>query len=75
MSNYSNYQEYLKHPLFRIIRRMAMEKAGWVCRDCKKSKATSVHHIRYPKWGTFDTVDNLVPICHNCHCKRHGVEN
>ena len=36
---------------------------------------TEVHHVRYPPWGTFDTVDNLLAVCHECHCEAHGKED
>jgi len=75
MEEYSTYKEYLSHPKFRAIRAKAMQKAKFTCQDCKKCPASEVHHIRYPKWGTFDTVDNIIPVCHRCHCIRHGKEN
>jgi len=72
---YSNYQEYLRHPRFRAIRITVMMRAGGVCEDCKEKPASEVHHLRYPKWGTFDVPENLVAICHSCHCKRHNVRD
>ena len=73
-SEYSTYEEYLRHPKFRAIRKEAMICAGYRCLDCGDS-ATEVHHKKYPKWGEFDEVINLVPLCHSCHSKRHGKEN
>lgn len=72
---YATYEEYLRHPLFRAIRRIAMDKAEWICQRCKKARATEVHHLKYPPWGEFDTVDNLLPVCHRCHCEIEGKEN
>lgn len=72
---YRTYEEYLRHPKFRAIRAQAMEAAKGVCQRCKKARATEVHHLRYPPWGTFDTVDNLLPVCHQCHCEIHGKES
>ncbi len=72
---YKNYQEYLKHPKFRTIRKQAMSKANYTCQDCQRAKATEVHHIQYPKWGEFDVVENLIPLCHKCHCKRHDKDS
>jgi hypothetical protein len=71
---YKTYWEYLNHPRFRAIRHEAMKFAGWLCQDCKQNKATEVHHIRYPPWGEFDSMENLIPVCHICHSKRHGKE-
>lgn len=74
-SPYNTYAEYLRHPTFRAIRRKAMEAANWTCQKCHKARATQIHHLRYPKWGTFDVIENLLPVCHRCHCEIHGKEN
>lgn len=71
---YRNYAEYLQHPRFRRIRQQAMKRAGWICQRCHKARATQVHHLRYPPWGTFDIVENLEPVCYACHCEIHGKE-
>jgi hypothetical protein len=70
---YRNYTEYLAHPHFRRIRSEAMKRAGWKCQRCG-ARATQVHHLRYPPWGTFDVVENLEPVCYRCHCLIHGKE-
>ena len=71
---YKTYGEYLRHPRFREIRMEAMIAANNTCLDCGKKPATEVHHIKYPPWGTFDVVENLIPLCHGCHCLRHGKD-
>lgn len=73
-SPYSSYAEYLRHPTFRAIRADAMKLAEWTCQRCHNAKATQVHHLRYPPWGTFDVVENLLPVCYPCHCAIHGKE-
>ena len=70
---YKNYKEYLQHPAFLKVRKTVMNDAKHTCQDCKTARATEVHHLKYPKWGTFDVPENLVAICHQCHCKRHGA--
>lgn len=35
---------------------------------------TEVHHLQYPPWGTFDVIENLLAVCHECHCTIHGKE-
>lgn len=50
-----------------------MRKANWICQRCKKAKATQAHHLKYPQWGTFDVVENLLPVCRRCHCQIHDV--
>lgn len=71
---YSTYAEYLAHPRFRAIRAEAMKRAKYLCQRCKKARATQTHHLRYPKWGTFDVVENLLPVCYRCHCEIHGKD-
>ena len=51
-----------------------MKKADWICQRCKKAKATQAHHLKYPQWGTFDVVENLLPVCRPCHCQIHNKE-
>ncbi len=72
-SAYSSYAEYLRHPKFRAVRKIAMERARWRCR-CG-ARATEVHHDSYPPWGTFDKPEDLMPVCHACHCEIHGKDN
>jgi hypothetical protein len=52
---YRTYAEYLQHPRFRAVRLEAMRRAHWRCQRCG-ARATEVHHLRYPPWGTFDVV-------------------
>ena len=68
--SYRTYSEYLRHPQFIAAREAAMLRDSYRCVDCGSS-ATEVHHIRYCKWGGFDTAENLISLCHGCHCERH----
>jgi hypothetical protein len=70
-SPYKTYAEYLRHPKFRAVREVAMQRAGYRCEVCG-APATEVHHLRYPPWGTFDVPSNLKAICHACHCAEHN---
>jgi hypothetical protein len=73
---YSNYSEYLAHPCYLAIRKIALDRAGGVCERCNERSVTEVHHVEYPPWGTFEkNADNLLAVCHECHCEIHGKEN
>jgi len=72
---YTTYAEYLRHPKYRAIRAKAIKRAGGLCQCCFQRRVTEVHHLRYPPWGTFDVIENLLPVCHQCHCEIHGTEN
>lgn len=52
-----------------------MTRAGGRCERCKAAKATEPHHLRYPKWGTIDVPENMIAVCHECHCVLHNKES
>jgi hypothetical protein len=74
-SPYQTYAEYLRHPEFRRVRTAVMVRSGGKCEVCGLRPPTEVHHRQYPPWGTFDTEDNLLAVCHECHCLQHGKED
>lgn len=76
IARFQNYSlDYLHHPVFKAVRTVAMNRHNGLCQECR-AVATEVHHQSYPKpWGSFDTPGNLIPLCHDCHCKRHGVKS
>lgn len=69
---YRTYAEYLRHPKFLEVRTVVFERAGGRCERCGLRPPTEPHHLRYPPWGTFDVPENLIAICHGCHCDIHG---
>ena len=70
---YGTYSEYLKHPVFRAVRAVAMRRTSGLCARCG-AVATEVHHVQYPPWGTFDVPSHLEPVCHRCHCLIEGKD-
>lgn len=82
---YQDYKEYLAHPFFKLVRKEVMAKSygnipkykkwGNVCQACGNEFATEVHHNVYCKWHEFDVPENLIAVCHQCHCKIHNKEN
>lgn len=64
---------YLNHPVYKIVRAARLQEQPY-CQYCGEP-ASEVHHEEYPPWDTFDVPSNLTPICHNCHCKKHGKES
>lgn len=69
---YATYREYLRHPRFLTVRARVFERAAGKCERCGQRPPTDPHHLRYPPWGTFDVPENLIAICHQCHCEIHG---
>lgn len=72
------YNEYLASPVFKSIRAIAMQDANRHCQynDCGRY-ATEVHHLKYSDWfkGQPDNINNLLPVCHQCHCEIHGKDD
>jgi hypothetical protein len=69
---YRTYGEYLRHPRFLKIRAKVFERASGWCERCYVRPPTEPHHLRYPPWGTFDVPENMIAVCHQCHCDIHG---
>lgn len=69
---YRTYAEYLRHPRFLKIRAEVFKRAGGTCERCGERPPTEPHHLRYPPWGTFDVPENMIAVCHPCHCEIHG---
>jgi three-Cys-motif partner protein len=69
---YSSYAEYLRHPQFKAIRALVFRRAAGACERCLQRPPTEPHHLRYPPWGMIDVPENLIAVCHECHCEIHG---
>ena len=69
---YRSYAEYLRHPKFLKIRAEVFKRAAGICERCGTRPPTEPHHLRYPPWGTFDVPENMIAVCHQCHCDIHG---
>ena len=66
---FTSYTDYIRSPLWRAIRAAKLE-ADPLCEICGKSKAQSVHHLRYNE-ATLrgKNVRTLVSVCNSCHYK------
>lgn len=81
---YQSYKEYLQHPFFKIVRKEVMARSwgnlkkyrqwGPICELCNEEFASEPHHKVYPPWNTFDVPENLMAVCHKCHCALHNKE-
>ena len=71
---YSRYAEYLKHPIFLAVVETAKERSGGLCEKCGNKAKIEPHHIRYCKWGEFDTPENLLMLCRECHANEHRCQ-
>lgn len=62
----------VKPPFWNVIRRLALERDGNICKECGSDSELSVHHIIPLSEGGDSTLDNLRVLCHCCHQKEHG---
>lgn len=72
---YKTYGEYRQLPEFKAVRAQVYKRAGGVCERCHSAPVTEAHHIKYPPWGTIDVPENMIAVCHRCHCELHGKED
>jgi hypothetical protein len=54
--------------------RIAMQRAGWKCARCRSSRPLQAHHRKYRSHGGTHRVDNLEPVCWDCHRMIHELE-
>ena len=59
---------------WRIVRRQALERAGWRCEaaECGKAGRFEVHHRTPLAEGGANTLDNAQVLCVTCHLKVHN---
>ena len=54
--------------------RKAMELNGWRCARCRSSRRFEIHHRKYRSHGGTHRVENLAPVCRDCHKMIHRQE-
>jgi RNA-directed DNA polymerase len=54
------------------MRLIALRRDNYTCQHCRTTRTNlRVHHIVPKKKGGTDDLDNLITLCHQCHCKVH----
>jgi hypothetical protein len=66
--------ESLVHMVLNIHSRQALSNAGWVCARCKRRRQLQIHHRKYRSHGGTHRVENLEPVCWDCHRLIHAKE-
>jgi hypothetical protein len=67
------YKKYLKSAEWKQKRLLRLELAGYQCENCHKRQAEQVHHLQYPARLGEESVDCLLSVCGDCHCKIHRI--
>ena len=64
----------LVHGVYFMHSRKAMEQHGWRCARCRLSRRLEIHHRKYRSHGGTHRVENLEPLCRDCHKLVHRQE-
>ena len=72
MSRKDEYQAYLRSDNWRKLSLLARLRAGNACELCGGS-GDHVHHVKYPKRFSEDSLDNLLVVCEYHHSLLHGI--
>lgn len=68
--SYNYYHNvYLKSKEWKEKRDLVMEFYNYKCNDCN-NRSTDVHHLTYENIFK-EKFDDLIPLCRNCHNKKH----
>jgi hypothetical protein len=73
-ARYSDYQEFLRTPEWRELRRRVMARASHSCEACLDAGATDVHHIDYQQ-GRLPPAWMLRAVCRACHDRLHNISH
>jgi hypothetical protein len=75
MDGKERYLEYLKSDHWRSLREKAWAKYGHRCFfHPHRTFQVDIHHVEYRNW-TDCTVNDVVPLCRECHEKAHQDES
>lgn len=66
--------EALVSKVLQIHSRQALERSRWRCTRCKRRNGSQIHHRRYRSHGRTHEVQNLEPVCWQCHRMIHEYE-
>ena len=66
--------DLLVRKVYQIHSAEALHQHGWRCARCHGSKRLQIHHRRYRSHGGTHQVDNLEPLCWDCHKVVHRLE-
>lgn len=73
-NNYAKTQNNKKNTNWLIIKDEVFEKYGRKCVNCGATENIDVHHKIPLSEGGTNCLDNLIPLCRNCHEKLHNFK-
>lgn len=60
--------------VFILHSRIAMQRADWRCSRCRSRRPLQAHHRKYRSHGGTHRIENLEPVCWDCHRMIHELE-
>ncbi len=68
----SEYQAYLYSDKWKAKRHKVLIRAKFKCEQCKKKRATQVHHLTYKRIFK-EQLSDLQAVCSSCHMRIHNI--
>jgi len=66
--------EALVRRVYLLHSRIALQQHDWRCARCRSHRSLQIHHRKYRSHGGTHKLDNLEPVCWDCHRVIHAVE-
>ena len=60
--------------VYGLHTRIVMEQYEWRCARCRSRRPLHPHHRRYRSHGGTHRIENLEPVCWDCHRMIHQLE-
>lgn len=70
---YASYNDYIRSPAWRAVKRRYAEQQPWICNICGTEDGLQLHHRTYERVGE-ERLEDLMPLCEDCHEMVHTLE-
>ena len=60
--------------VYMLHSRKSMEQHEWRCARCRSKRRLEIHHREYRSHGGTHRIENLEPVCRDCHKLIHRTE-
>lgn len=64
----------LVHRVYLLHSRISMQRHDWRCARCRSHRPLQIHHRKYRSHGGTHQINNLEPVCWDCHRVIHETE-
>ena len=66
--------QMLVRQVYNVHSLEALKHHGWRCARCRGARRLQIHHRKYRSHGGRHQIDNLEPVCWDCHKMIHQRE-